>query len=183
MSEAAKTISPAGADRRNTLDVAAIRKDFPILARTVYDKPLVFLDNGASAQKPRAVIDTMVDVMERDYANIHRGVHYLSQRATQLYEEARKKVALFLNAPSENQIVFTGNATEAINLVDAANIAHFLGADAAASPASSSISFMNGGFFTVNKPPFTSRERLPFDHRDPAGSVGSRTRLIVRSLI
>jgi cysteine desulfurase/selenocysteine lyase len=117
MSEAAKTISPAGADRRNTLDVAAIRKDFPILARTVYDKPLVFLDNGASAQKPRAVIDSMVDVMERDYANIHRGVHYLSQRATQLYEEARKKVARFLNAPSENQIVFTGNATEAINLV------------------------------------------------------------------
>ncbi len=119
MSEAAKTLESGhgGAALRNTLDVAAIRKDFPILSRTVHDKPLVFLDNGASAQKPRAVIDTMVEVMERDYANIHRGVHYLSQRATQLYEEARKKVAAFLNAPSENQIVFTGNATEAINLV------------------------------------------------------------------
>ncbi len=117
MSGAAEKIENTGAARRNTLDVARIRDDFPILGREVHGKPLVFLDNGASAQKPRAVIDSMTEVMEQEYANVHRGVHYLSQRATERYEEARGKVAAFLNAPSPDQIVFTGNATEAINLV------------------------------------------------------------------
>lgn len=106
-------------------DVERVRADFPILSRTVHDrkgkpgKPLVYLDSGASAQKPRAVIDAMTTFMEQDYANIHRGVHILSQRATDAFENVRTKVARFLNAPSRDGIVFTRNATESINLVAA----------------------------------------------------------------
>jgi len=99
-------------------DLERVRRDFPILARRVFGKPLVYLDNGASAQKPRQVIDTMRDVMESDYANVHRGVHFLSQRATDRYEAARDKVARFIGAEAR-EIVFTRNATEAINLVAA----------------------------------------------------------------
>jgi cysteine desulfurase/selenocysteine lyase len=99
-------------------DLARVRADFPILARQVYGKPLVYLDNGASAQKPRQVIDCMCEVMETEYANVHRGVHFLSQRATERYEAARETVARFLGAESR-EIVFTRNATEAINLVAA----------------------------------------------------------------
>jgi len=104
-------------------DVARIRQDFPILSRMVHEKkgrpgkPLVYLDNAASAQKPRAVIDAMKDLLEQDYANVHRGVHFLSQRSTDLYEGTRDKVAAFLNAASRDTIVFTRNATEAFNLV------------------------------------------------------------------
>jgi len=108
------------ADRRNDpFDVEHIRADFPILARTVYGKPLVYLDNGASAQKPRAVIDAMREVMEGEYANIHRGVHYLSQHLTDRYEAARATIAKFVNAGSPDEIVLTRNATESINLVAA----------------------------------------------------------------
>ena len=103
--------------RSKPLDVERIRQDFPILSRKVHGRPLVFLDSGASAQKPRAVIDAMTRLMEEDYANVHRGVYYLSQRSTDLYEATRDKVAKFLNAPSANNIVFTRNATEAFNLV------------------------------------------------------------------
>ncbi len=103
--------------RRNSLDPAAIRRDFPILGTTVNGRPLVYLDNGASAQKPRAVIDAIRGVYESGYANIHRGVHYLSQHATERFEAARATVARFLNAGFEQEIVFTRNATEAINLV------------------------------------------------------------------
>jgi cysteine desulfurase / selenocysteine lyase len=106
-------------------DVERVRRDFPILARTVHGKPLVYLDNGASAQKPRAVIDCMRQVMEEDYANIHRGVHFLSQRATERYEGARETVARFLGAETR-EIVFTRNATEGINLVAASYGRHFL---------------------------------------------------------
>ncbi|PWC44784.1 cysteine desulfurase [Azospirillum sp. TSO22-1] len=107
-------------------DVERIRADFPILSRTVHErtgkkpqpgKPLVYLDSGASAQKPRHVIDTMTRFLEEDYSNIHRGVHFLSQRATDRFEAARDSVAAFLNAPSRDGIVFTRSATEAINLV------------------------------------------------------------------
>ncbi|MDE2450034.1 MAG: cysteine desulfurase [Gammaproteobacteria bacterium] len=99
-------------------DVARVRRDFPILGRKVFGRPLVYLDNGASAQKPRQVIDTMRQVMEEDYANVHRGVHFLSQRATDRYEAAREVVARFVGAKTD-EIVFTRNATEAINLVAA----------------------------------------------------------------
>ena len=102
---------------RNAYDVAAIRRDFPILATKVHGKPLVFLDSGASAQKPRQVIDAVREVYERGYANIHRGVYQLSQHATERFEAVRGKVARFLNAGSAEEIVFTRNATEAINLV------------------------------------------------------------------
>ena len=98
-------------------DVQKVRADFPILSREVHGKPLVFLDSGASAQKPRAVIDAISAVYEGEYANIHRGVHYLSVRATELYDEAREKVRAYLNAGKASEIVFTRNTTEAINLV------------------------------------------------------------------
>ncbi len=98
-------------------DVARIRADFPILFREVYGKPLVYLDNGASAQKPRSVIEAMDHSYRFEYANVHRGLHYLSNTATQNMEDARETVRRFLNAPSVDEIVFTRNATSAINLV------------------------------------------------------------------
>jgi cysteine desulfurase / selenocysteine lyase len=98
-------------------DVAALRAEFPILSRTVNGKPLVFLDSGASAQKPRAVIDGMAEMQRTRYANVHRGIHTLSQEATDDFEAARSKVARFLNAGSEDEIVITRSVTEAINLV------------------------------------------------------------------
>jgi cysteine desulfurase/selenocysteine lyase len=98
-------------------DVARVRADFPILSREVYGKPLVYLDNAASAQKPRAVLDRMRKVYESEYANVHRGLHFLANAATEGYENARETVRGFLNAGSSAEIVFTRNATEAINLV------------------------------------------------------------------
>ena len=100
-------------------DVARVRKDFPILATRMNDRPLVYLDTAASAQKPRAVIETLKRFYEQDYANIHRGVYDLSQRATAAHDEARRKVQRFVNAADWREIVFTRNATEAINLVAA----------------------------------------------------------------
>jgi cysteine desulfurase/selenocysteine lyase len=98
-------------------DVEAVRADFPILGRTVYDKPLVYLDNGASAQKPKAVIEAVRFCYEEQYANVHRGAHYLSGATTDAFENARVKIARFINAETDDEIIFTHNATEAINLV------------------------------------------------------------------
>jgi cysteine desulfurase / selenocysteine lyase len=98
-------------------DVEAIRGDFPILATQVYGKPLVYLDNGASAQKPRVVLDTIQRVYSGEYANVHRGLHYLSNTATGQFEEAREIARRFLNAPSTDEIIFTRNLTDAANLV------------------------------------------------------------------
>jgi cysteine desulfurase/selenocysteine lyase len=98
-------------------DVRRVRQDFPILQQRVRGKPLVFLDSGASAQKPRAVIDAMVRCMEERYANVHRGAYFLSEAATEAYEAARGAVARFLNAADAREVVFTKNSTEAINLV------------------------------------------------------------------
>ncbi len=98
-------------------DVEAIRRDFPILSRTVYDKPLVYLDNGASAQKPQAVIDAVSRTYSNEYANVHRGLHFLSNAATDAYEAAREKVRRFINAGSADEVVFTKSTTEAINTV------------------------------------------------------------------
>lgn len=98
-------------------DVEAIRRDFPILSREVYGKPLVYLDNGASAQKPQAVIDRITRAYSSEYANVHRGLHFLSNAATDAYEAARETVRGFLNASSVDEIVFTKSATEAINTV------------------------------------------------------------------
>lgn len=100
-------------------DVETVRKDFPILGEQVYGKPLVYLDNGASAQKPLAVLDRMRYVYTHEYANVHRGLHYLSNAATEAYEDAREAVRAFLNAPSIEQVIFTRSSTEAINLVAA----------------------------------------------------------------
>ena len=106
-------------------DVARIREDFPALAVEPYGKPLVYLDNAASAQKPRAVIDRIVTAYESEYANVHRGLHYLANAATEAYEGAREKVRAFLNAELSDEIVFTRSATEAINLVAASfGLAH-----------------------------------------------------------
>jgi cysteine desulfurase / selenocysteine lyase len=98
-------------------DVNRIRADFPILAMQVYGKPLVYLDNAASAQKPRVVLDRLDEVYTTQYANVHRGLHFLANEATEAYENAREKVAAFLNARRKEEIIFTRNATEAINLV------------------------------------------------------------------
>jgi cysteine desulfurase / selenocysteine lyase len=100
-----------------TYDVERIRADFPILSTKVYGKPLVYLDNAASAQKPKAVLDRLNQVYTSQYANVHRGLHYLANEATEAYELAREKVAGFLNAGRKEEIIFTRNATEAINLV------------------------------------------------------------------
>jgi cysteine desulfurase/selenocysteine lyase len=98
-------------------DVEKIRKDFPILSREVYGKPLVYLDNAASAQKPVQVLDRIRQAYGHDYANVHRGLHYLSNASTDAFEDARETVRKFINAPSTDEIIFTRNATEAINLV------------------------------------------------------------------
>jgi cysteine desulfurase/selenocysteine lyase len=98
-------------------DVARVRADFPALAMQVYGKPLVYLDNAASAQKPRAVLDRLTQAYTSEYANVHRGLHFLANAATEGYEGAREKVRAFLNAARPEEIVFTRNATEAINLV------------------------------------------------------------------
>lgn len=98
-------------------DVEAIRRDFPILSTEVYGKPLVYLDNGASAQKPKAVIDAVTKAYSEEYANVHRGLHYLSNTATENYENARETVRRFLNAAHVDEVIFTRSSTEAINLV------------------------------------------------------------------
>ncbi len=98
-------------------DIEAIRKDFPILQRQVYGRPLVYLDNGATTQKPRCVVEAMTDEYYNVNANVHRGVHFLSQQATELHEQSRETVRRFLNAGSVNEIVFTRGTTESINLV------------------------------------------------------------------
>ena len=98
-------------------DIYQIRKDFPILSREVYGKPLVYLDNSATTQKPRIVVDAIANEYYSENANVHRGVHFLSQQATVLHESARAKIAKFLNASSPSEIVFTRGATEGLNLV------------------------------------------------------------------
>src|SRR5690242_7014518 len=99
------------------LDVTAIRAEFPALAQRVHGRPLVYLDNAATTQKPRVVIDALRRYYETDNANVHRGVHLLSQRATDAYEAARETIRAFLNAKSSREIIYTRNATESINLV------------------------------------------------------------------
>lgn len=105
---------------KQDIDVQAIRRDFPILEQQVHGKPLIYFDNGATTQKPKAVIEAVSRYYEKDNANVHRGIHQLSERATTGFEEARKKVAAFIGAQSEQQIIFTRGTTESINLVAAA---------------------------------------------------------------
>jgi cysteine desulfurase/selenocysteine lyase len=103
--------------KNGAYDVARVRQDFPALAMQVYGKPLVYLDNAASAQKPSAVLDRMTQAYTSEYANVHRGLHYLANAATEAYEGGRAKVAQFINAARTEEVIFTRNATEAINLV------------------------------------------------------------------
>src|SRR5262252_911810 len=112
---AGMTMHPAVSN--GSYDVASIRADFPALALKIYGKPLVYLDNAASAQKPKAVLDRLQKAYTEQYANVHRGLHYLANEATEAYESARESVRVFLNAGRKEEIVFTRNATEAINLV------------------------------------------------------------------
>ncbi len=109
--------SSAEVSTKRDFDVDRVRADFPGLHQTVHEKPLVFLDSAASAQKPQQVIDALSHFYAHDYANIHRGVHELSQRATKAYESARLKVQRFLGAPSEREVIFLRGTTEGINLV------------------------------------------------------------------
>ncbi|PDT89239.1 cysteine desulfurase [Bradyrhizobium sp. Y36] len=103
--------------KNGAYDVARVRQDFPALAMQVYGKKLVYLDNAASAQKPSAVLERMTQAYQSEYANVHRGLHYLANAATEAYEGGRTKVAQFINAPRTEEVIFTRNATEAINLV------------------------------------------------------------------
>src|SRR3954451_19943080 len=102
---------------RDTFDVEKVRDDFPILREQVHGKPLVYLDNGATSQKPQSVIDALQHYYRCENSNIHRGVHFLSERATASYENGREKVRQFLNAKTQQEIVFVRGTTEAINLV------------------------------------------------------------------
>ena len=104
-------------DATKTFDVQKLRADFPILSRTVHGKPLVYLDNGASAQKPRCVIDAIRNVYEHEYSNVHRAAHELSAACTEKFEQARRSVQRFLNAPEDREVIFVRGTTEAINLV------------------------------------------------------------------
>ena len=117
MSSNAAVRHAQGAGVASAFDVQRIRQDFPILNQKIHGKPLVYLDNAATTQKPQAVIDAMVRSYAEDNANIHRGVHLLSERATRAYEEARVKVQTFLNAPDAREVIFVRGTTEAINLV------------------------------------------------------------------
>ena len=99
------------------IDWAKLRNDFPILEQTVYGHPLVYLDNASSSQKPQVVIDAIRTHYERDNANVHRGIHELSNRATEAYEGARQRIAEFLNANSREEIIFTRGTTESLNLI------------------------------------------------------------------
>src|SRR5215813_2894168 len=103
--------------QKGALNVHRIRKDFPILSRKIRDKPLVYFDNAATTQKPLAVIDAIRDYYMNYNSNIHRAVHQMAEEATQAYEATRQKVARFINSPSTDEIIFTRNATEAINLI------------------------------------------------------------------
>jgi len=117
MSEAPDTLDRPGGTSAGGMDVTRVRGDFPILHQRVHGKPLAYLDNAASSQTPKPVIDAMTAVYEQYYSNVHRGVHQLSQRATDAFEGARSRLAGFLNAAHSQEIVFTRGATEALNLV------------------------------------------------------------------
>ena len=101
----------------SALNIEKIRKDFPILQTKVYGKPLIYLDNAATTQKPRAVLQSLENYYTQYNSNVHRGVHFLSQQATEAYEEARKKIAVYINAPFDHEIIFTKGTTNGINLV------------------------------------------------------------------
>ena len=103
--------------RRNAFDVEHVRQDFPILAKPMRGKPLVFLDSAASAQKPQVVIDAISKTYDSDYANVHRAVYELSERATAAYEKARVKIARYINAKDPHEVIYVRGTTEAINLV------------------------------------------------------------------
>ena len=118
----------AVAEFTTPLDLEKIRADFPILAQPVHGKRLVFLDSAASSQKPRQVIETLVDVYETSYANVHRGVYQLGARATERYEGARDIMAGFINANDRREVIFVREATEALNLVAYAYGRSFVGA-------------------------------------------------------
>src|SRR5690606_16811763 len=109
--------------KTGTYDVERVRADFPILGREVHGKPLVYLDNAASAQKPKQVMDIITDFVNAEYSNVHRGVHFLSAAATDRYEAARGRTQRFLNATHEDEIVWTRGGTEAINLVASSYLA------------------------------------------------------------
>jgi cysteine desulfurase/selenocysteine lyase len=114
---ASKRTAPAGRILHGEFDVEAVRRDFPILSRMVHGKPLVYLDNAATSQKPQAVIDAVVEFYRTENSNVHRGVHLLSEQATRDYENARSRVRAFINAADEREIIFVRGTTEGINLV------------------------------------------------------------------
>ena len=109
--------SPVAVTARPALDAQKLRADFPIFEQKIHGKPLAYLDSAASSQKPRQVLDAIRDFYETSYANVHRGVYLLSERATEAYEGARETAREFINAPASREVIFTRSATESINLV------------------------------------------------------------------
>src|SRR6478609_5880523 len=109
--------TPASLPSLSNAEIEKIRRDFPVLDQKVHGYPLVYFDNAATSQKPRAVIQALVNYYERDNANVHRGIHELSNRATHAFENARTRVAKFINARSADEIIWTRGTTEGINLV------------------------------------------------------------------
>src|SRR5690349_4449605 len=120
------TLTKPSSGKPKSMDWSALRKDFPILDQQVHGKPLIYFDNAATSQKPRAVIDALVHYYEHDNANVHRGIHELSNRASNAYEATRSRAAKFLNARSQDEIIFTRGTTEGINLVAASWALHNL---------------------------------------------------------
>src|SRR5213083_3472697 len=121
------TATPALSAKAKKIDFAKIRADFPILDQKVHGHPLIYFDNAATTQKPRVVLETLRHYYERDNANVHRGIHELSNRATAAFEAARDRAARFINAGSSGEIVFTRGTTEGINLVASAWGSKFIG--------------------------------------------------------
>ena len=107
------------AEKLSKKELAKIRADFPVLSQEIYGKPLAYLDNGATTQKPQCVIDCVNQFLAEDYGTVRRGVYYLSEKSTRLYDDARKKLSVFINAASEKEVVITKGTTESINLVAA----------------------------------------------------------------
>jgi len=168
----------------HTLDPRALRPDFPILERRVNDRPLVYLDSAASSQKPRQVVEAMVDYYYHHHANVHRGAHTLAVEATELYEGARSRLARFLNAPGPEGVVFTRNTTEALNLIVAswggANLGE--GDEVVVSVAEHHANLVPWHFLTrrlgvrVRAVPLTPDYRLDLDALEAA--IGERTRVV-----
>ena len=145
MNAAGSTLTTHRDRRIPPFDVARVRRDFPILAQKIHGKPLVYLDNAATTQKPQAVLDAILRYYTQDCSNIHRGVHLLSERATQSYEDSRCRVKRFINAADEKEIIFVRGTTEAINLVSQSYVRKHVASETTAGAVFTKVNIRNEG--------------------------------------